>query len=73
MIEGYIWTTGDEISFFKRTTPKEVSKLQFLKNYKEALSHRTYWGIIDKQKVLKELNKEIKTLQGDLKWLDSTM
>jgi hypothetical protein len=70
MIEERTWTTRNEIAFFKKVIPKEVSKLQFLKNYKESLSHRTYWGTIKKQKVLSELNKEIKSLKGDYKCQD---
>jgi hypothetical protein len=69
MIEERTWTTANEIQFFKKVIPKEISKLQFLINYKEALRHRIYWGTIEKRKVLAELNKEIKQLQGEQKWL----
>jgi len=58
------WTTGDEIKFIKETVPKEVSRLEFLNNYKEALCSREKWDAISKTKVIKciesEINKEIK-------------
>ena len=55
----YEWTTADEIRFFKQTRPTGVTRIEFLKNYKEALCNRTIWDKIDKNKVIKELNKEI--------------
>jgi hypothetical protein len=60
-----VWSTADEIRFFKDAHPLGVSKLKFLQNYKEALCERTNWDDIDKKKLMKELNKSIKLLQGE--------
>ena len=60
-----IWSTADEIRFFKSTSPMGITKLQFLINYKEAISHRNRWGTLDKKKIMTELNKEVKLLKGE--------
>jgi len=54
-----IWTTGDEIRFLKEALPKEITRVQFLQNYKEALNHRINWDVIDKKRLLRVLNNEI--------------
>jgi len=58
-----VWSTGDEIRFLLSIEPKETSKLEFLKNYKEAALNRVDWGDIKKEEVLKVVNQEIYQLQ----------
>ena len=66
-----IWSTADELRFLKDIQPKEISKLQFLKNYKEALCNRTQWDMLNKKKIMKEVNKSIKLLEeGERLWQD---
>jgi len=57
------WETGDEIKFLKTTIPVSMSKLQFLRNYKEASQYRHNWGSIKKKDVFKAIDKEIIQLQ----------
>ena len=54
-----VWETGDEIRFLKQATPSGMTKLEFLQNYKEGLCERNNWGLIDKKKLFRELNKQI--------------
>jgi hypothetical protein len=60
------YTTEDEIQFIdeikSRTTKKGIviTRLQKLQSYKESLNTKEDWGQVDKKKITKYLDKQIK-------------
>lgn len=59
------WTTYDEIKFINKLGYKnKKGRLESLKKYKDNLSKRVEFGDIDKNKIIKHVNSEIRMEEG---------